>query len=66
VYFSFVYESSDQPIIFTNWLVGQPSGLHFGKKENCVHMGLAGTSEWNDRGCDTFKEKFICEGTSAY
>jgi hypothetical protein len=35
-------------------------------KENCVHMGLRGTSEWNDRGCDLFKHSFICEPLLVY
>ena len=52
----FFYDSTDEPIIFTNWYPGQPN------KGNCVvySAGEETKTEWYDVSCSSTL-RFICE-----
>ena len=56
----FFYDSTDEPIIFTNWHPGQFQG---GNGENCVVYDSreAHKTEWHDVPCSTRNDRFICE-----
>ena len=55
----YVYNSSKEPIIFINWLDGQPDGS---TNQNCVVFdGNKETkAKWRDLVCGT-AQRFICE-----
>lgn len=47
---SWVWDSTGQPIIYTNWQIGEPNGDN---TINCAEIYLDGT--WNDISCDELK-----------
>jgi len=55
----FFYDSTDEPIIFTNWTPGQPDG---GSSQNCVIYDSREElkSKWHDASC-SHNFRFICE-----
>ena len=55
----FFYDSTDEPIIFTNWFSGQPDK---GDRENCVLYDSreAYKTKWHDARCSLI-HRFICE-----
>ena len=55
----FFYDSTDEPIIFTNWVSGQPEGR---SSQNCVIYDWreAHKTKWHDGSC-SHNLRFICE-----
>ena len=55
---TWVYESSGEPVKYTNWLKGQPD--HY-RERNCVEVNYGKTKKkWNDARC-RFKKRSVCE-----
>merc|ERR1712062_755827 len=53
----YVYSKSDEPIIFENWVSGQPDG---GTNQNCIAQDTGNTRTWRDIECRS-AQRFICE-----
>lgn len=53
---TFVWNSSNKPINYTKWQLGEPNG---GTNENCLSFWFGGPY-WNDHICD-FQAKTLCE-----
>ena len=54
----FVYESTEEPIVFANWRSGDPDG---GRNQNCViYYYQLSLTTWIDDNC-TDKWRYICE-----
>ena len=58
----FVYESDNQPIVWKNWLPGQPNNKYnkcFGD-EDCVEVKTDPKGKWNDICCGK-RRYYVCE-----
>ncbi|CAG9839351.1 unnamed protein product [Diabrotica balteata] len=61
-----VWLSTGQPLEYTNWADGEPSGLSLDRKrdENCLVFDyFKGLKSWNDMNCHE-NQYFICESVS--
>ena len=60
----YVYTKSDEPILFENWVNGQPDDTEAAHGQNCIvyesSTTAATTKLWRDLTC-TNKYRFICE-----
>ena len=58
----FVYESDNKPIVWTNWLPGQPNNKYnkCHGDEDCVEVKTYPKGKWSDQCCGK-RKYYVCE-----
>ena len=58
-----IWNSTGQPMGYTNWAPGQPDHYFGGHSENCLEYGPTYLMQWNDAPCHNNERKnhVLCE-----